>query len=97
MDTIKDWDVGGAQDWIVLDDDVFLALGPVSATTALDPTMFVAGAAALDANDHIIYNQSTGALFYDADGVGGVGQVQFAILGVSTHPALGAGDFVLVS
>ncbi len=97
LDTINDWDVGGAQDRILLDDDVFLALGPVTATTALDPTMFVNGTAALDANDRIIYNQSTGALFYDADGVGGTAAVQFAVLGTTTHPALVAGDFLIVA
>lgn len=96
VDTIRDWDAGGTQDRIALDDDVFLALGSVTTATALDPTMFVAGAAALDANDHIIYDQTTGAMYYDVDGAGGVGQVQFAILGTTSHPALGAGDFVVV-
>ena len=37
LDTIKDWDVNGAGDKIQLDDDIFLALGPVTSTTALDP------------------------------------------------------------
>ncbi len=96
LDTIKDWGAGGSTDKILLDDDIFLALGQVLATTALDSTMFVVGTAAQDANDHIIYNQGTGALFYDADGLGGADQVQFATLGVSSHPALTAASFFVV-
>ena len=102
IDTINDWDAGGAQDKIQLDDDIFLALGKVTATTALDATMFVKGTAALDANDHIIYDQTTGALYYDADGVGGAAQVQFATLvsnaTLGTHPGAGltAADFFVV-
>lgn len=96
LDTIKDLGAGGLADKILLDDDIFLALGQVAATTALDPTMFVVGTAAQDFNDHIIYHQGTGALFYDADGLGGADQVQFATLGVSSHPTLTAASFFVV-
>ena len=97
LDTIKDLGAGGLADKILLDDDIFLALGQVAATTALDPTMFVVGAAAQDPNDHIIYDQGTGALFYDADGsLNGADQVQFATLGVSSHPTLTAASFFVV-
>ena len=97
LDTIKDWGAGGSTDKILLDDDIFLALGQVLATTALDSTMFVVGTAAQDANDHIIYDQGTGALFYDADGsLNGADQVQFATLGVSSHPTLTAASFFVV-
>ncbi len=100
VDIIKDWDANGAADRIQLDDDIFLALGPVTVTTALDATMFVKGTAALDANDHIIYDQTSGALYYDADGVGGAAQVQFATIfsNATTHPGAGltAGDFLVV-
>ena len=42
---------------------------------------FVIGAAATQADDRIIYNSSTGGLFYDPDGSGAAAAVQFATLG----------------
>jgi Ca2+-binding RTX toxin-like protein len=51
------------------------------------------GAVALDANDHIIYDSGTGALYYDPDGSGSAAMVQFATL--TGAPALGASDFLV--
>jgi serralysin len=75
---------------ILLDDAVFtgLSLG------ALDAGAFRTGTAAADADDRIIYNSTTGALLFDADGVGGVAAVQFATL--TGAPALTAADFVVI-
>jgi len=55
----------------------------------------VIGAAAQDANDRIIYNNATGALLYDSDGVGGIAAIQFATL--STGLALTNLDFFVVA
>jgi hypothetical protein len=52
------------------------------------------GSKALSADDHLIYNTISGALYYDADGVGGAVQVQIVTL--SSHPHLLASDIVLV-
>jgi Ca2+-binding RTX toxin-like protein len=41
---------------------------------------FVVGTAAIDANDYVVYNPTTGALLYDADGSGAGAAVQFATL-----------------
>ena len=90
VDRVLDFNV--ADDTIQLDQTIFsssLGLGNISAGE------FVIGTAAQDANDRIIYNSSTGALFYDNDGAGGNAQVQFATL--STGLALTNLDFLVVA
>ncbi|MFN7053178.1 MAG: calcium-binding protein, partial [Gemmobacter sp.] len=74
VDRITDYNA--AADTIVLDRTVFRALvaGDLSAGA------FVSGTAALQADDRIIHNKTTGALFYDADGSGAGKAVQFAQL-----------------
>jgi Ca2+-binding RTX toxin-like protein len=87
-DLIADFSV--ADDTISLDDAVFagLALG------ALNANAFVTGSAAADADDRIIYNSTTGALFFDADGSGAGTAVQFATL--TPGLALTASDFMVI-
>jgi Ca2+-binding RTX toxin-like protein len=80
-----------ADDTILLDQDIFsssLGLGNISAGE------LVIGTAALEANDRIIYDSNTGALFYDSDGIGGNAAVQFAAL--SPGLALTYLDFLVV-
>lgn len=77
IDSITDFDV--SLDTIQLDNAVFTALTG-SEPRSLTFAEFRVGQAALDASDRIIYNNQTGALLYDADGVGGQGAVQFAAL-----------------
>jgi Ca2+-binding RTX toxin-like protein len=47
-----------------------------------------------DYTDRIIYEQDTGALFFDRDGYGGVARVQFATVG--TYLALSSADFYVI-
>jgi Ca2+-binding RTX toxin-like protein len=80
-------------DTINLDEDIFTAL----TAGTLAASAFASGAgltSAQDADDRIVYNTTTGALFYDADGVGGTAAVQFAVL--DNHAALTNADFVVV-
>ncbi len=88
VDFIFDFEVGA--DRIALDDAIFGALPP----GALDPGAFVTGAAAQDADDHILYDATTGRLFYDADGTGAAAAILFA----RVQPGLGlsAGDFTVL-
>ncbi len=60
----------------------------------IDASQFVLGTAALDGGDRVIYNQSTGTLFFDADGAGANAQVQFATL--TTNPAIDFNDIVVI-
>jgi len=55
---------------------------------------FVVGSTALDADDRIIYNQGTGALYYDADGRRRRRAVHFATL--SGHRAITISDFMVI-
>lgn len=50
----------------------------VGSTISAD--QFRIGTGAGDASDRFIYNQNTGALFFDADGIGGAAQVKIATL-----------------
>jgi serralysin len=86
VDAIKSFNV--ADDTIRLDITIFTAI----ANGALDANAFVIGAAAADADDRIIYDSATGALYYDADGDGAGAAVQFATL--SAGLALTEADFL---
>ncbi|MGF1487409.1 MAG: 5'-nucleotidase C-terminal domain-containing protein [Prochloraceae cyanobacterium] len=46
----------------------------------LDPILLHIGSSATTANHRFVYDNTTGALYFDADGIGGVAQQQFAIL-----------------
>lgn len=61
----------------------------------LDVIAFVLGTEALDADDRIIFDTTSGALSYDADGFGGAAAIRFATL-TSTVGSLTAADFLVV-
>ena len=61
--------------------------------------MFRSGArvtTAGDANDFIIYNTTSGDLYYDADGSGAAATIQISLIGTSTHAPLTNADFVVI-
>jgi serralysin len=76
MDRITDFSV--RDDTIYLTAKFFPQAGKAGALTA---EAFHIGAAAEAADDRIVYNSDSGALFYDADGNGGGAAVQFATIG----------------
>jgi serralysin len=88
VDRIVDFNV--ADDTILLENAVFTTLIPGGLTAG----RFVTGTAAQDADDRVIYNSGTGALFYDSDGTGGAAAVQFAT--VSAGLSLTSLDFFVV-
>jgi hypothetical protein len=80
VDRITDFSV--KDDTIWLDHAIFTKIGNGTPTAPLQLAAgaFWAGKAAHDANDRIIYDPSTGALSYDADGNGSSAQIKFAQL-----------------
>ncbi|WP_232628660.1 calcium-binding protein [Methylobacterium sp. Leaf118] len=88
IDRITDF---AAEDTIQLSSSIFTTLAPGQ----LDPNSFkniTTGKA--DADDRIMYKQSTGELFYDADGSGAGAKVKIAML--DNKAALFADDFFIV-
>jgi Ca2+-binding RTX toxin-like protein len=77
-------------DTFLLDNAIFTALAP----GALPAAAFFIGAAATTADQHIIYDSASGALSYDADGVGGAAQTQFAQL--TSGLPLANNDFLVI-
>jgi len=93
LDRITDFSV--VDDRIQLENGIFKAFGATGAISASNLRAGAGVTAATDANDHLLYNATTGALYYDADGSGSASAaIQFATLG--TGLALTASDFVIV-
>ena len=89
VDRITDFNV--VDDRIRLDDAIFAGL----ATGVLAASAFAANLTgkAGTASERIIYETDTGRLFYDSDGVGGAGRLQFATL--TTGLTLKGTDFLV--
>src|SRR5690606_11079042 len=82
------FDFFGEVDKIALDGAVFAGLNSVHSGN------LVFGAAAVDADDRLIYDQLLGQLFYDSDGSGAGAAILLASLVDS--PSLAVGDFVVL-
>jgi Ca2+-binding RTX toxin-like protein len=85
-------DFAAADDTIRIENAIFTAL---TSTGMLSALAFAIGTTAVDPDDRIIYDSAGGALYYDADGAGGVEQVQFATL-ASRPIDLAHADFFVV-
>ncbi|MDP3480644.1 MAG: calcium-binding protein [Desulfoprunum sp.] len=91
-DSISDFTTG--LDKIQVDKSIFTSLvteGTLLSAYFKSSTTGIAG----DANDYFLYNTSSGALLYDADGNGQGVAVQFATL--TTKPAITANDFLVTA
>jgi len=88
-------DFVSATDKLSFDNSIFTGLGAAGSFTAGD-ARFASGAgltSGQDASDRLIYNTTTGQLFYDADGNGaGASQLVATLQGA---PALSATDFAV--
>ncbi len=90
VDTISDF--RAADDTIYLEARVFqvLSVGGLAATAFKSNQTGTAE----DAGDRIIYNSTTGALLYDADGIGATAAIRFAT--VTGAPSITAADFLVI-
>jgi len=85
LDRISDFNgtpapVTGEQDHIWLDDAVFTAFTGLSSVAASALRSGAGMTTAVSVDHRLIYNTTTGALYYDPDGVGGTAATQFALL-----------------
>jgi len=89
------------QDFVAVNDTIQLenaVFAKLVTTGVMNAAMLRAGAGvatAADANDYIIYNQTNGKLYYDADANGAGAAVQFATIGAGGI-ALTNADFVVI-
>lgn len=90
-DTITDFETN--VDSLVLPYQYYTALDHGVNPQALSKSQFYAGAQATTADQHVIYDRSTGSLYYDHDGAGGEAQVLIAML--TNKPLLNVDDFVI--
>jgi Ca2+-binding RTX toxin-like protein len=89
-DVITDFD--HAADTIGLENAVFTRLG--AGTHGLNPAFLRLGSHAVDANDYVIYSQTSGYLVYDSNGNHAGGMTVLALF--ANHPALDASDFMVI-
>ncbi|TAN70693.1 MAG: hypothetical protein EPN17_04285 [Methylobacter sp.] len=87
--TITDFSV--ADDTVVLKNGAFTQLNIIG---ILNTDNFKVGVQADDTNDYVIYNPTTGAVSYDADGSGAGTGIQIAVIGANL--ALTNADFVVI-
>jgi Ca2+-binding RTX toxin-like protein len=92
-DRVGDFTSGG--DKLQLDDSAFTAIGATGNFAAGDGRFWASSAGtAHDANDRVLYNTSTGQLYYDADGNGG-GAAQL-VATLTTIPTIAATDIAVI-
>jgi serralysin len=94
IDTIKSYKTRDDSIW--LENSVFTKLGRGTPENPqkLASKAFWAGEKAHDANDRIIYNKKTGALYYDQDGTGSNAAVQFAT--IDKNLKMNASEFFVI-
>ena len=101
VDLITDFVSG--KDQLQFSKAVFTGLNSAAGTgngSPLNVTEFVSSTIATQgttASSHLIYNSTSGVLYYDADGNAAGAAVKVAILGTTTHPALVASDILIVA
>ena len=92
IDTLVDFTP--AEDVLDFNHTTFASLGSVGSLLPSKFHVSVTDVAAHNATDRLIYNSTTGTLYYDIDGLGGAGAIQIAHF--SNHAALKDTDFIII-
>ena len=95
-DKITDFSFGDGNK-IQISQSVFTGFTHLGALAAGEFYSAAGATGAHDASDRVIYNTTTGKLYYDSDGQGGLPAVQFAIMGSSSHPMLIYSDIQIIA
>jgi Ca2+-binding RTX toxin-like protein len=90
IDSVNDFNV--VDDTLQLENTIFAALTVIGNLSTSQFKNISLGA--IDADDRVIYNGTTGALSYDADGSGAAVAIQFAQL--TGNPVLTFSDFIVI-
>lgn len=83
-------------DRIWLKQSIFTALGGSSVNQPLDANAFALLDGTITDQTRILYDQTTGDIYYDANGSGSGQRVKFAQIAGSTHPLINAEHFFVV-
>ncbi|HTO34071.1 MAG TPA: calcium-binding protein [Pararhizobium sp.] len=97
VDTINDY--VRLDDTIRLEDSIFVNIAKNLNGTIVSTAFKELSSGAIDPSDRIIYNRTTGELFYDRDGSGGTyGAIKFAVIDNTSgvNSGLTSADFVLI-
>ena len=101
LDTITDFKVSGV-DKVELSHAIFdqlISINPTANGVALNAADFFSGSSVNETTNtgqHVLYNSTTGALYYDADGIGSGAAVEIALIGTSIHPTIISTDFLII-
>jgi Ca2+-binding RTX toxin-like protein len=95
VDRVRDFSQSEG-DQVLLSKAIFTGLGALGELGAGAFLATATASSAQGADERLVYNTTTGQLWYDADGVGGLASVQIAAFGTSSHPALAYSDFQIV-
>jgi Ca2+-binding RTX toxin-like protein len=89
-------DFSSAPDQLQFENAIFTAIGGAGTFAAGDGRFWAAAGATSghDANDRVVYNVSTGSLYYDADGSGGGAAVLVATF--QANPTIAATDITVI-
>jgi serralysin len=105
IDTITNGDFLSGTDKIELSKSVFANLNSITPTSAgvalnagdLFSSATITTGSTTSQTSHLLYNTTSGALYYDADASGSGAAIQIATIGTTSHPTILSTDFLIIT